>query len=304
MRVMVTGAAGFVGRYVVAALRAAGHEPLPSDMLSAPGVSALDIRVAAAVEAAVAAARPEGCIHLAGVAFVPDAARDPTGLTGINVDGTRHLADALLRRAPAARLLFVSTAQVYGFKRGEAPLAEEAELHPGSPYAHSKAAAERLLLERHRGRGLDVVIARPGNHTGPGQADKFVVPAFIRAVRAFRDGREPAVRVGNLESERDFTDVRDVVAAYLLLLAAGRSGGIYNISASAHLRIGELLERIARLAGVTPKLEARPELYRPTDAFPALDTERLRRDTGWKPSYPFDVTLRDLWDEAERAAAH
>lgn len=304
MRVMVTGAAGFVGRYVVAALRDAGHEPLPSDMLPAPGVSTLDIRSAAAVAAAVAAARPEACIHLAGVAFVPDAARDPTGLTAINVDGTRHLADALLRHAPAARLLFVSTAQVYGVKRGAAPLSESAALRPASPYAHSKVAAERLLAERHRLQGLDVVIARPGNHTGPGQSAKFVVPAFIRAVRDFRDGRAPAVPVGNLESERDFTDVRDVVAAYMLLLAAGRGGGIYNIAACTHLRIGELLERVARLAGVEPALAVKPELYRPTDAFPALDTTRLRRDTGWSPRYPFDVTLRDLWDEAERDAAH
>ncbi|MDD5705672.1 MAG: GDP-mannose 4,6-dehydratase [Kiritimatiellae bacterium] len=295
---MVTGAAGFAGRYAVAALKRAGHATFASDMAEADGVTRLDIRSAAAVGAAVAAARPDACLHLAAVSFVPDAARDPDGLHAINVAGTLHLAEALRRHAPRARLLFVSSAQVYGAVRGAAPLSEDAVLRPASDYAKSKAAAEEHLLTLCRDGGLNVAIARPGNHTGPGQSPKFVVPAFIAAVRAFRDGRLPAIPVGNLECERDFTDVRDVTAAYLLLLERARTGAIYNIASGARLRIGELLERIARLAGVTPRIEVKPELYRPTDAAPVLSTASLVTDTGWQPRIGLDDTLRDMWAES------
>ncbi len=300
MRVLVTGAAGFVGRHLADALRAAGHEPLLTDRLAdaVAGIRALDITAVNDVGDAVRDLRPEACVHLAGIAFVPDAARDPGALRAINVDGSVHVADALLHHAPRARLLFVSTAQVYGRRRSDEALTETAPLAPASPYAQSKADAESALLARARQTGLDLVIARPGNHTGPGQSAKFVAPAFIRALRDFRDGRKTDVVVGNLESERDFTDVRDVVAAYLRLLENGEPGGIYNISAGLHLSIGELLARLAALRGITPSVRIDPQLYRPTDATPRLDTTRMRR-LGWQPGYTLDRLLADLWRDAE-----
>jgi GDP-4-dehydro-6-deoxy-D-mannose reductase len=300
MRVLVTGAAGFVGRHVVTVLKANRHEPLLTDMLADPGagICALDICDATAVNEAVQALMPDACIHLAGVAFVPDAARDPTALNAINVKGPIHVADALLRHAPRARMLFVSSAQVYGYKYRPEPMTEADPLRPGSPYAISKAQAETALLERAARQGLAVIIARPGNHTGPGQSPKFVVPAFIRSIRRFRDGKQATIAVGNLESERDFTDVRDVVSAYLTLVQKGEINGIYNISAGVHLQIGELLARIAAMGAVEPVVSVDPSLYRPTDAMPELDTSRLRM-LGWKPRFPFDRTLADLWAEAE-----
>ena len=302
MRVLITGAAGFVGRHTASQLRQAGHEPLLTDMRAdhAAGIASLDICSAEATDKVVRDLLPDACIHLAGVAFVPDAARDPTRLTAINVDGPLNVARALLRHSPRARLLFISSAQVYGFRYREAPMTEADELRPGSPYACSKAQAEAALLELAATQGLDVVIARPGNHTGPGQAPRFVVPSFIHAVRDFRDGRRKAVSVGNLDSERDFTDVRDVVAAYLDILQKGASGGIFNISAGMHLRIGDLLTRIAALGGVEPRIVVDPSLYRPTDAMPRLDTTRLR-ELGWKPRHTFDQTLADIWAETEAA---
>ena len=149
---------------------------------------------------------------------------------------------------------------------------------------------------------LDVVIARPGNHTGPGQSPKFVAPAFAHALRDFRDGRLPSIAVGNLDSERDFSDVRDVVAAYVLLLEKGARGGIYNISAGEHVRIGDLLTALARIAGVSPVTHVEPARFRPTDAVPVLDTAQIRA-LGWRPAYPLERTLADLWRETETGAS-
>ena len=134
--------------------------------------------------------------------------------------------------------------------------------------------------------------------SSPGQAPKVVAPAFAAAIRDFRDGRLTSIAVGNLDSERDFSDVRDVVAAYLLLLEKGETGGIYNISSGNHVRIGTLLTELARIAGVTPVTHVEPSRYRPTDAVPTLDTTRLRA-LGWQPAYPLERTLADLWREVD-----
>lgn len=302
MRVLVTGAAGFVGTHVAAALRAAGHTCVGLDSVAPEGGLAADICDPAAIAAAVAAVRPDACIHLAGVAFVPDGDRDPRRLIAINVDGTGHVATALLRHAPGCRMLFASSAMVYGPATSGAPLREDAPIRPNSAYSESKAAAEALLMERHRAEGLNVVVARPGNHTGPGQSPKFVVPAFATSVLAYATGRQPAVRVGNLDSVRDFTDVRDVVSAYLRLLFCGQPGWAYNIGSGTHLRMGEILARLAGLAQVELRVEVDPALYRPTDATPVLDTARLR-GTGWLPAYDFNATLRDVWQAVVASAA-
>ncbi|MGI6099217.1 MAG: NAD-dependent epimerase/dehydratase family protein [Lentisphaerae bacterium] len=300
MRVLVTGVAGFVGRHLLSSLRAAGHEPLPTDSRAdeSAGIAALDIRDAGAVDAAIGRLKPDACIHLAGISFVPDAARDPLALDSINVAGTLHVAQALLHHVPCARLLFISTSQVYGTRNLTGARRESEPLDPASPYAGSKARAEAALQELAAHQNLNLVIARPGNHTGPGQAPKFVAPAFAAAIRDFRDGRLTSIAVGNLDSERDFSDVRDVVAAYLLLLEKGETGGIYNISSGNHVRIGTLLTELARIAGVTPVTHVEPSRYRPTDAVPTLDTTRLRA-LGWQPAYPLERTLADLWREVD-----
>ena len=301
-RVLVTGAAGFVGRHLVRELESAGHavattDALPADAPGAaglPGYAPADLRDEAAMRALVRDARPDAIVHLAGVSFVPDGARDPSLALTVNIGGTWTLAEALRAEAPRARLLFVSSAQVYGTLPSPAPLREDSPLRPLSLYAVTKAAGESLLLARHAAEGLDALVVRPGNHTGPGQAPKFVAPAFARQVLAARRGEIPAIRVGNLDSVRSFADVRDVVRAYRLLVERGASGGVYNVASDANVRIGDLLDRLRALAGCDAPVEADPALWRPTDSCPDLDVSRLRADTGWEPAFELDDTLRDI----------
>ena len=296
-RVLVTGAAGFVGHHLVRELEAAGHAVATTDAVPAgapaaaglPGYAQADLRDGEAMRALVRGARPDAVVHLAGVSFVPDGARDPSLALTVNIGGTWTLAEA-----PRARLLFVSTAQVYGTIPSPAPLREESPLRPLSLYAVTKAAGESLLLARHAAGTLDALVARPGNHTGPGQSPKFVAPAFARQVLAAKRGEIPAIRVGNLDSVRSFADVRDVVRAYRFLLERGASGGVYNVASPANVRVGDLLDRLRALAGCAAPVEPDPALWRPTDSCPELDVSRLRADTGWAPALSLDDTLRDL----------
>lgn len=305
-RVLVTGAAGFVGRHLVRELESAGHavattDAVPADAPAAAGLpdyAAADLRDAEAMGALVRGVRPDAVVHLAGVSFVPGAARDPSLALSVNVGGTWTLAEALRAEAPRARLLFVSTAQVYGTLPSASPLREDSPLRPLSLYAVTKVAGESLLLARHAAEGFDAVVARPGNHTGPGQSPKFVAPAFARQVLAAKRGEVSALRVGNLDSVRSFADVRDVVRAYRLLLERGASGGVYNVASPANVRIGDLLGRLRALAGCDAPVETDPALWRPTDACPDLDVSRLRADTGWAPAFSLDDTLRDLLADA------
>ena len=299
MRVLVTGAAGFVGRYVGRALQAAGHEALLVDRCADidSGIDPMDITSTEEVQNVIGKLRPNACIHLAAISFVPDAAQAHEMLAAVNVDGAVNVARAMAAQTPGATFLFVSTAQVYGYApEGEQPLSESAPLRPISAYAASKARAESELQKLAKADDLRLIIARPGNHTGPGQSEKFVIPSFMRAVRNFQNGATESIKVGNLASERDFTDVRDVVAAYLALIHKGASGGIYNISSGQHFKIGDLLQLITSLAMVAPKIEIDRNLFRLTDKAPRLDTCHLR-DLGWRHQHSVIETVSAMWHD-------
>lgn len=295
MRVLVTGAAGFVARYTIAALQQRGHTVVPTDVVaSAPGIPVVDLRDRAAVRATVKATQPNACIHLGAISFVPDGDRDPGTMFGVNVGGTVNVLEAFRDSCPDARIVVVSSAQVYGPITDGQPVDESSPLRPATLYAMSKTAADLGALGYARAHRMAVLTARPGNHTGPGQPEHFVVPAFVRQIKAQTGVEAGEIRVGNLDCVRDFTDVRDVAEAYCLLLERGQSGSAYNISANAFLRIGDLLDTICLQAGVAPRYRVDPELYRPTDRSAHLDIARLRRDTGWSPAIPFEQTVNDM----------
>jgi nucleoside-diphosphate-sugar epimerase len=313
MRVLVTGAGGFVGRWLVPRLLAAGHDvvgalyPVATPPDAIPEAERrrvrwlpLDLRDQAAVEAAVSTA-PEAVIHLAALASGADARRDPGLAWEVNAAGTARLAEALgLCRARGngdPLLLLVSTGEVYGSGVGRKPRTELDPAQPCSPYAASKFGAEIAAFEVQRRTGLRVVVARAFPHTGPGQSNRYVIPAFAQRLRAARRIGAPVVKTGNLEPVRDFLDVRDVVEAYVALLERGKAGEVYNVAGGRSDSLADLFSALARLEGVRAIPEVDPELTRAADiAHLVGDATRLRQATGWQPRIPLDQTLQSVLD--------
>ena len=311
MKVLVTGAAGFVGRWHLPELVAADHEVLGTRL---PGASPpdflpeatrrmvrwlpLDLREMDSVRAAVDEV-PDAVIHLAAIASGAEARRDPGLAWDVNAGGTARLADALGQRRQAGAgdplLLLVSTAEVYGVIHPPRLRREEDPLVPISPYASSKVGAEVAAMEAARRTGLRVMIARAFPHTGPGQTDRYVVPAFAHRLKAARRLGAPVVKTGNLEPIRDFLDVRDVAAAYVALLTRGRAGEAYNVASGVGHSLQSIFLRLGELLNVRAIPEIDPQLTRTAD-LPHLvgDASLLRSVTGWAPRIAFDQTLEDV----------
>jgi GDP-4-dehydro-6-deoxy-D-mannose reductase len=290
VRVLVTGSAGFVGGRLIPRLVAAGHTPIGVDR-------EVDVGDPDSVAGAVAAAAPDAVVHLAARSFVPDSFRDPAGTFRVNFLGVRNVLRAVEEHAPRARVLTVSTGNVYGVATPPAPPFDEtAPLRPGSPYARAKAAAD-LLAASHGARGLDVVRVRPFNHTGRGRPDSFVESSLARQIVEIALGRRPArIAVGNLDAVRDFLDVEDVVGAYLRLLDRSVPAGLYNVASGVGRSVREVLETLLDLAGLSPaKVETAVEesRWRPTD-HAVGDAARLRAAAGWAPRVAFRETMRSL----------
>lgn len=300
MRILVTGASGFVGTHFLAEAAANGHTVLALDMTPPPHGSACqeffsaDLTDLTVLRDIIRQCKPDACLHLAGIAFVPAANTDPLRVIHTNITGTATLLDAFRAAAPAARILVVSSTQVYGHRPRLTPITEEDPLTPDSLYGITKAAADDIARFYARQYGMPVMTARPSNHIGPGQSPNFVVPAFARQVRDIRRGINNVINVGNLENQCDFTDVRDVVRAYRLLLEHGESGLAYNVASGRSTAIRTILDRLCELAGVSPRIEQDPALYRPSNPAPALDITRLVATTGWHPQIPLPQTLKDI----------
>ncbi len=300
-RVLITGAAGFVGRHLVRELQAHGHDVVTTDVLPSadlPGYRQTELRDRNALKTLVRETKPDACVHLGAISFVPDGDTNPEMLLTVNIAGTVNVAEAIRSEVPECRLLFVSTAQVYGpvtsIRAANVPIRENAPLLPLSMYAISKAAAEQAVLAFGSAYGIETLIARPANHTGPGQSTKFVAVSFAQQLVDAKQNNRSDIHVGNLDSIRDFTDVRDVVKAYRLIVERGQSGLAYNITTNARVRIGELLDRLQKIIGIEPNILVDPALYRPGDASLKLDVSRLRDHTSWIPEFNLDQTLSDI----------
>jgi GDP-4-dehydro-6-deoxy-D-mannose reductase len=324
MRILVTGVTGFAGGYLAEALLARGGNRIYglSRRGSWPAATAhlaqdvelrpCDLCAVGELEALLRGVEPEQIYHLAGYAGVGTSFREPDEVWRGNLTATRSLYDAVLRwqgvrgarsearattesgrRSP--RILFVGSGLIYGTAEGQAQ-DERTELRPSSPYAASKAAADLVSYQYTCEPGLDIVRARPFNHIGARQSPQFAVAHFAQQLVAIERGRQPPVlETGNLSPCRDLTDVRDMVAAYVLLMERGRTGEAYNIGSGQVCSIGTVLERLLALSGTTVEIRQRAELVRATDpAAVRADASKLRRETGWVPRYSLDQTLADI----------
>lgn len=302
MRALVTGAAGFVGRRLCAALSARGWEVSGADVpgaAPAPGCArwaACDMASPQAVSRLFAQMPPVTHVfHLAAVTFVPEAEKRAETARKVNVAGTRFLAETLARTNPRARLMYVSSADVYGPPRF-LPVDETHPIQPRNVYAETKAQAEAVCRELHEAGNLDVVVLRPFNHSGPGQSDNFVLSSFAHQIALSEAGLQPPViRVGNLEAARDFSHVDDIVRAYEAAARRAASGETYNLCSGVSVKIGNVLERLLALANAKVRVEIDSERVRPLQAPEVRGShQKFTKATGWQPGIPFDQILKDL----------
>lgn len=290
MRSLITGGRGFVGTWLADHLRSCGDDVVQIDQ-------EVEITDPAALLAAVQAAAPDAVYHLAAMTHVGQSWDEPLRVLEVNVLGTGALLAAARECGTNPKILVTSSAEVYGTVNDPArlPLTEQSPTAPLTPYAASKLAAEALCVQAWLGHGQHVVTVRPFNHIGPGQSPKFAVSALSkRMVDAERAGAAE-IPVGNLSARRDFTDVRDVVRSYRMLIESGAPGEVYNVCSGRDVAIQEIADRLLAQAGSSVRLVPDASLMRPVEV-PVLrgDPARLTDATGWVPELTLDQTLADV----------
>ena len=313
MRSLITGIAGFAGRHLAALLLARGDEVYGvlrraesrarlDDLAKLwPGLqerlTVADVTDAHALARLVADVRPDGIFHLAGMTFVPDTVAEPGAAMRVNVLGALHVFAAVHQQGLTCRILAVASGDAYGDVRAdELPVRETCPFRPLSPYGASKASLDLLAYQWARGAGLDIVRVRPFNHTGPGQRPDFVCPDFARQlVAAARGERPPVLSVGDLDLVRDFSDVRDVVAAYAAAWEHGATGEAYNVCSGTGRSVRSVLDELREIVGVEVRVEVAPERQRRVSV-PTLigSADKLRAATGWTPRHTWHDTLVEV----------
>ena len=302
MRALITGVSGFVGPYLVKHLISNGFEVFGIDRsgngkIDGCVLDKCDVTDYDAVFAVVNRVKPDFIFHLAGQSSVALSWKEPELTRKVNVGGTKNLLEAVAAAKINPKVLVVSSAEVYGAAR-KFPTTESEPLKPVSPYGESRVEQEGLALEYFRSKGMKIVISRSFNHTGPGQPSELVCSNFAKQLAAIEKGRQqPVVEVGDLSVVRDFSDVRDVVRAYLLLLQQGSFGEVYNVCSGRAYSIGEILDRLVKLSGLKVKVEQERSRFR-EKAVPVLhgDNSKLVAAIGWKPEVSIDQTISDLLD--------
>lgn len=317
MRILITGATGFVGSHlrhylldttdwdiVGTAFPDSPTDPQPSPREQ---LIQLDLRESGAVTEAIETFAPDAIVHLAAQSHVPTAYKDPWGTLHNNILGQLNLLEAAVNLGQSPRILVVGSGEEYGRAFGEdLPLVESHPLHPENPYSVSKVTQDMMGYQYYISYNLPVFRVRPFNHVGPGQSPRFVLAAFASQIARIEAGvrtpsgdeANPVLRVGNLAPARDFTDVRDVVRAYHLVLMKGNPGDVYNVASGRARSIQSIVNGLLSLTEVKIDIEVDPERYRPSD-IPVIygDASKLRRDTGWQPEISLDQTIADVLNE-------
>ena len=307
--VLITGVSGFVGRHLSVRLLDSGYAVAGFDRAGASyGVLEAflgkersarftklqcDLGDAAGVRALFSEQSFDSIVHLAGISFPPIGWKDPVAVLDANTRNTIGMLQAARETGWRGRLVFVSSSDVYGrVPDKEQPITEETPVRPDNPYGASKASAE--LFVRCLGmEGIETIVARPFNHIGPGQAAEFVLPAFLKRIAECRAAGRTFIETGDLASARDFTDVRDVAAAYEVLLSKGESGNVYNICSGQPTTIRELLETALVHSGASLSFQTNEALLRPDGTTIRYGSSARLRALGWSPTFSLDQTVRD-----------
>lgn len=305
--VLITGASGFVGGHLIEKLRGtvdvvAWARTAPPAAIGGVRWQRIDLRDRNAVRAALRGLKPQQVYHLAGASQVDRSWTSPSEPLAVNVLATHHLLDGLRRSGHACRVLVTCSAAVYA--PSVTPMDEAAPVAADSPYAVSKLAQEMLCARAVVEDGSDVIITRSFNHTGPGQAPAFLASSVARQIALIERGeQQPVIRVGNLDPQRDITDVRDVVRAYVDLMERGTSGETYNVASGTSRPVRDIVNALVAGARVPVRIEVDPDRVRPVDkAVLRGDASKLHALTGWAPEIPFHQTISDLLNYWRQAA--
>jgi GDP-4-dehydro-6-deoxy-D-mannose reductase len=309
LRALITGIAGFVGSHLAEAVQAETNWEVWGAVIgSVERASAIrgakmlttDLREPDQARVLVETARPDVVFHLAAQAYVPQSWADPWDTYHTNIRGQLNLLDAINRAGLKPRVLVVSSNEVYGYVRAEdLPLTENAPLRPNSPYSVSKLAQDFMGLQYFLDRKMDIIRVRPFNHIGPRQNERFVAPSFARQIVEIERGRRaPVLRLGNMAAQRDFTDVRDMVRAYIAAIEKGESGEVYNIGSGRARSVREMLDIMLTQCGVAIREETDPAKFRPSDTpISYADPAKFKRQTGWEPRISFEQTCVDILND-------
>lgn len=307
MRVLITGAGGFVGSHLIAHLKAVTpdheiHGTYQEETTDTTIYSySIDLRDQQAVETLIQESKPDQIYHLAGQAFVPRSFEAPWETLENNILAELNIFLACIKASIAPRILIVTSAEIYGAV-DKTPIDENTPFKPSSPYSVSKIGQDMLGLQYFLSHDLPIIRARPFNHIGPGQNPRFVAPAFASQIAKIEAGKQaPVIEVGDLTAKRDFTDVRDIVFAYRLLVERGVAGEAYNIASGNAISIQHLLDTLLSFANIEITVRVDPARLRPS-AVPILegDISKLQQATGWAPSHTIKSTLKDVLNDCRQ----
>ncbi|MBI3984798.1 MAG: GDP-mannose 4,6-dehydratase [Candidatus Levybacteria bacterium] len=308
-KILITGISGFAGSYLARNLtmskkgEVAGtyhlgkNLSLIEDIKNNLNLFQLDLMDSKAVLEVLTKVKPDQIYHLAAIASSAQSFSEPSVVMTNNINSQLNLLEAVRSLDLKPRIMIISSAEVYGkVDAKDLPIDEDTALRPISPYAVSKLTQDFIGLQYFMAYSMDIVRVRPFNHIGPGQTDQFATSAFAKKIAEIEKGkREPVLTVGNLESKRDFTDVKDMMQAYVLLMEKGISGEVYNIGSGRSYKMSDVLNILLSFSDSKIKVEVDPALLRPSDNPELLcDNTKINSLTGWKPQIPLDATLKEI----------